>query len=368
MQEDKKTILVVDDTVINIDIMVELLGDIYDLLVTTNGEEAIEIALEEKIDLILLDIMMPEMDGYEVCQILKSNNSTKNIPIVFITAKVDDDSIEKAFVVGGVDYITKPFRPKEILMRISTHLDLAQRDKMLQNLAFERSKLASVGEMVDSIAHQWIQPLNIISTQTTMLQMENLQDKITNDYIEKYVVRQENQVTHLLETLNEFRNFFRPNNNFEIISYKKLVEGVVFLLNDNLMKYLVEVENLTDSEIQVKVIPNQFKHIIINLINNAIDVFQEKKQKKRKLVFSSSVENDEIILHIQDNAGGIPSQIIDNIFEANFTTKAKSNGTGMGLYMSLMIVEKIGGEITVENRGDGARFNIKLPIHTEHSK
>lgn len=364
MKEYKKNILVVDDTIINIDIIVELLENDYDLLVAIDGEGAIEIASDEKIDLILLDIMMPNMDGYEVCQILKSDNRTKNIPIIFITAKTDDESIEKAFLVGGVDYITKPFRAKEMKMRVSTHLALSKKDKMLQDLVLERSKLASVGEMVDSIAHQWIQPLNIISTQMSLLYLQNLQEKVTSEYIQEHVNNQTAQIQHLLETLNEFRNFFRPNNNFEIISYKKLIDSVLLLLNDNLTKYSIQIKNLlTDGE-KVKVIPNQFKHTIINMINNAIDIFKIKEQRYRKLTFCSTIQNNYIILHIQDNAGGIPTNIIDKIFEANFTTKSNSQGTGMGLYMSSMIIEKIGGEISVQNQNSGAEFSIKLPIYT----
>ena len=123
MIKEKQTILIVDDTETNIDILLELLND-YDIAVATDGQSALEIALEDTPDLILLDIMMPEMDGYEVCTRLKSNDITKNIPVVFITAKTDEDSIEEAYGVGGIDYVTKPFKPRELLARVKTHLKL----------------------------------------------------------------------------------------------------------------------------------------------------------------------------------------------------------------------------------------------------
>jgi len=122
--DDRKTILIVDDTETNIDILLEILDDEYDILVSLDGESALEIVQEEKIDLILLDIMMPEMDGYEVCSVLKSLESTVDIPVVFITAKTDEDSIEKAYECGGIDYITKPFKPRELTARVRTQIKL----------------------------------------------------------------------------------------------------------------------------------------------------------------------------------------------------------------------------------------------------
>lgn len=116
-----QTILIVDDTETNIDILLELLEG-YDVAVATDGMQALEIVSYEKIDLILLDIMMPNMDGYEVCRRLKSDDTTKDIPVIFITAKTDEQSIEKAYEIGGIDYISKPFKPKELLARVKTQL------------------------------------------------------------------------------------------------------------------------------------------------------------------------------------------------------------------------------------------------------
>jgi PAS domain S-box-containing protein len=127
----QKTILIVDDTDTNIHVLMELLDEKYDILASLNGYDAFEIINEEKIDLILLDIMMPEIDGYEVCKKLKENPRTKDIPIIFITAKTDEYSIEKAYKVGGVDYITKPFKAIEVLSRINTHLTLSEQKTFL---------------------------------------------------------------------------------------------------------------------------------------------------------------------------------------------------------------------------------------------
>ncbi len=127
-----RTILAVDDTVANLDILLELLKD-FDVIDAAGGEAALEIVTEEEIDLILLDIMMPGMDGYAVCRKLQENEKTKDIPIIFITARTDEDAIEKAYDAGGVDYVTKPFKPKELLARVKIQLE---HQEMIEKLEF----------------------------------------------------------------------------------------------------------------------------------------------------------------------------------------------------------------------------------------
>lgn len=134
------TILIVDDTEINIDILLDILSDQYDITVATDGLSALEIVEQEVISLILLDITMPDMDGYEVCRRLKNHRKTESIPIIFITANTDEKSIEKAYNVGGIDYITKPFKPKEVLARIKTQFEMLA---LIDSLKF----LASYDEM-----------------------------------------------------------------------------------------------------------------------------------------------------------------------------------------------------------------------------
>ncbi len=135
------TILIVDDTETNIDILLNLLDD-YNIAVATDGLSALEITQEQKIDLILLDIVMPEMDGYEVCKRLKANDKTVDIPIIFITAKTDEASIEMAYDVGGIDYVTKPFKPKELLARVDRELKLRS---MIEHLEFIASHDSMTG-------------------------------------------------------------------------------------------------------------------------------------------------------------------------------------------------------------------------------
>nr|WP_275848006.1 diguanylate cyclase [Sulfurimonas sp. SAG-AH-194-I05] len=151
--DTKPTILVVDDTKENINILLSLLKD-YDVVVALNGEKALKMVEKYDVDLILLDIVMPQMSGYEVCEELKGKIQTKKIPILFITANTDDASIEKAFKLGGVDYVTKPFRPIELLARVKTHLELSNTLKKLEYAAtrdgmtgiYNRAKFFELGQ------------------------------------------------------------------------------------------------------------------------------------------------------------------------------------------------------------------------------
>lgn len=129
-----KTILAVDDTPSNLDILIDLLEE-YDVIDATNGEDALDIANEEDIDLILLDIMMPDMDGFEVCKQLKANEKTKDIPIIFITGQSDEESIQKAYEYGGSDYVTKPFLPLELKARVKKELKIQEMMEELRLLA-----------------------------------------------------------------------------------------------------------------------------------------------------------------------------------------------------------------------------------------
>ncbi len=145
-----KTILIIDDTQSNVEILMNILDDKYDLLASLSGREGLEIVAEEKVDLILLDIMMPDLDGFEVCKKLKNNPKTNNIPVIFITASNDEYSIQQAYEVGGVDYITKPIKSREVLSRINTHLSLSEQKILLEkNLQDNIMLLSQYKEVVD---------------------------------------------------------------------------------------------------------------------------------------------------------------------------------------------------------------------------
>jgi len=157
-------ILIVDDNITNLDILVELL-DQYDVLEATNGKDALEILKLEQVDLMILDVVMPDMDGFELCNIIKQDPRSKNTPVIFITGKVDDQSITKGFELGGVDYITKLFNAAEIQARVKNHLKLNQtinQLKQLSNDIMTNTKFATIGQMAAGITHEINTPLTYI--------------------------------------------------------------------------------------------------------------------------------------------------------------------------------------------------------------
>jgi len=347
-------ILIIDDTKSNIDLLLELLKN-YNIFVATDGKSGLEILNESKIDLVLLDIMMPEMDGYEVCKIIRNTPKIKDIPIIFLTAKSQEEDIEKAYELGGNDYITKPFKEKELLARIDIQLKIKEHNKILNDYLIQQSKMAQMGEMIDSIAHQWKQPLNIISLSTQVLEYDFYENNIDKEYITNFKQNISMQINHLLDTLNEFRNFFRPTNNIENFNVKEAIQKVLLLLNDEIEKHGIKIQINETSPYIIKGSENEFKHIVINLLNNSKEAFIEKNITQRN--FTININGDKKYIEFIDNAGGIPKEVIEHIFDINYTTK--TTGTGMGLYMSSQIANKLSAKLEVENIQNGVKFIFK---------
>lgn len=225
--------------------------------------------------------------------------------------------------------------------------------EMLENL----SKKAMMADMTDAIAHQWLQPLGVISLYSKMLVNDFDYGDIDRGYLLNFVNKIDIQVDHLTETLHEFREFFRPNKKREAFSVRSAINSVLLIMQDTIKGNQISV-NVEDKDFQIFGYKNEFKHVIINIISNAKDVFVERETKKRVInVKILTIDNRDCVI-VDDNAGGIPTDVINRVFEQNFTTKEKSGGTGIGLCISKKIVEKFGGSINVENIENGAEFRI----------
>lgn len=311
-------------------------------------------------DLIITDINMPNMNGMELITEIRKLHQSQSI--IVVSAYSQSDKLIDMIQLGIDSFILKPIKIEQLLnvfYKVCEHINIL---KQKESFLLSQSRNAAMGEMIDSIAHQWKQPINIINMKADFFyEFAKDGDTITLDMVKNCRDGVTTQVKHLNNTLTEFRNFFRPNIELKEITYKELVDSVLVLLKDNIIKHTVETKILLEkNNINVEVIPNEFKHILINIINNAIEAFCDNKKEDRNIVFSSTLEDKNIVLHITDNAGGIPKDIIENIFKLNYTTKEQ--GTGVGLYLSTQIIEKIGGNIKVSNTKDGARFSISLPI------
>ena len=228
-----------------------------------------------------------------------------------------------------------------------------EKDKLLS----EQSKLASMGEMIGAIAHQWRQPLNALAGHIQFIEDDYEDNLIDKKYLEEFVVKNMEFIDFMSHTIDDFRNFFKIDKekiNFSVKQKILTTSKITNLgLNDNHIKLSMIGEDFT-----VYGFPNEFQQVILNIINNAKDhIIQNKIQNgKIKIVIDSKG-----IIDIIDNAGGIPIDIIHRIFEPYFTTKEQGSGTGIGLYMSKKIIEdNMQGELSVFNTADGANFRIKL--------
>ena len=231
-----------------------------------------------------------------------------------------------------------------------------EKERMLE----QQAKMAAMGEMMDAVAHQWKQPLNALSMLSDLLKSDFRDNLVDQVYIDDMSDTVQQQIDHMVSTLNEFRTFFRPNKEAQPFDLKRSLEGVQLLIKDEFLKNAITIHIQNGSEITVNGIENEFKHLILNIINNAKDAFIEKESPQRDIFIRFNRQNGHIVLEIEDNAGGIPEAVINDIFKPNVTTKAEGKGTGIGLYMSSQIAQKLNGRLSVRNGDKGALFTLDI--------
>ena len=185
---------------------------------------------------------------------------------------------------------------------------------------------------------------------------------MTQNYIEKFVDNIQEQITHMVSTLSEFRTFFRPDKEPEPFGLKRCIQSVLLLIRDEMLRNNIDVVVDSKCEIIIEGIENEFKHLLLNLLSNARDAFVERQTEERRIFIRFYKRDRQIFVEVEDTAGGIPEAILGDIFKPNFTTKGEGKGTGIGLYMSTQIAQKMHGTLSVENVENGALFRLKLPL------
>jgi len=227
-----------------------------------------------------------------------------------------------------------------------------QYQKMLQ-----QSKLAQMGEMINMIAHQWRQPLSAISSTSVALNLKASLNKLDNETTIKLSNKISEYSQHLSSTIDDFRDFFKPNKEKVITSYDEMVASVLNIIETSMVNKNIKIVKELDCKHQFYSYPNEIKQVILNLLKNAEDVLINMKIKEPTI----TIKSKDGILTVSDNGGGIKDDIINKIFDPYFSTKTKKDGTGLGLYMSKTIIEEhCKGELNVYNDKDGAVFEIKL--------
>lgn len=236
--------------------------------------------------------------------------------------------------------------------------------KRQQAVIFQQSKLSSMGEMIGNIAHQWRQPLNALGLNIQNLEMTSELGELNHDHVLEMVNSSMKQINYMSKTIDDFRNFISTNEIISRIDINTAVDEAIDLVALSLNKHGI-VCNIAYSEENATVLgsSSEFKQVIINLLNNSKDAFENHQIEIKKINIEINKDDKSIIIVFEDNAGGIPDNVIKRIFEPYFTTKEEGKGTGIGLYMSYMIIhDKMGGTIDVHNTEFGAKFTISVPI------
>ncbi|MBF0379156.1 MAG: response regulator [Desulfamplus sp.] len=386
METSNFTVMVVDDTEANIDVLVNTLEDMYDVRVAMDGETALDDIAQEPPDLILLDIMMPGIDGYEVCRRLKSDVNTKNIPIIFITALSQVEDETKGLKLGAVDYITKPISPPIVKARVENHLALkkAQEDLEKQNHILQEN--IHLREEIDRISrHDLKTPLNsIISIPRILLQDSN--NCLAPDQIELIEVIEKSGHT-MLSMINLSLDLFK----MEKGNYK--LNPIAFDILSIIKKIIFDLRSLTEakgSKFNI-LISNSSKNLRIasendvfgvlgeellcysmfaNLIKNAVEASPDNGIITISLSNSTlsnslnlselskdGIEHSKITIH---NRGVVPESIRENFFD-KYATAGKKGGTGLGTYSAKLMAQTLGGDISMStNENDGTTITVKL--------
>ncbi len=374
----KFKILIVDDVPKNIQVLGTILSkNNFQTSYADSGEKTLQLVEYNNFDLILLDIMMPGMDGFEVCRRLKSNPKTSHIPVIFLTAKTESESIARGFEIGGQDYITKPFQNKELIARVRTHVSLKRRNEEVE----EKSRaLEEINQMLNEanaakdkffsiIAHDLKNPFGDITGLSELLIKNMRRYDITK--IEKFIEQihklSKNGYT-LLENLLEWSR--SQTGNIEChqreLNLKEQVDDVILLLEEFANKKAITLTNHIASDLMVRADKNMLDTIIRNLISNAIKF----TANDGKIALNANEITDEhgtamIQTSIADSGVGIASDDLDKLFriDVNHSTigTSKEKGTGLGLILCKEFVEKNGGTIWVDSQIEkGTTFYFTL--------
>ncbi len=378
----KGTILIVDDTPMNLDLLFKhLTRSGYKVLVAQNGVMALRQAEQTQPDIILLDVMMPEMDGFETCQKLKANEATKDIPVIFMTALVDIENKVKAFTIGAVDYVTKPFERKEVLARINTHLTLKQLQNKLQAEIIERKQieeqlrqyaedLQAKNEELDAfshtVAHNLKNPLHATAGIAKLLAEDY--DIMPGEELKKYldiIDRGGRKAINIVEELLVLASVRRQE-----VEPQPLDMATIVAESKNRIGYMITeneaIINKTDSWPVAMGYGPWVEEVWVNYISNAIKYGGQPPVIE---LGSDPEDNNQIRFWIKDNGAGLTGPEQAQLFTP-FTQLSKISVTGHGLGLSIVrrIVNKLGGEVSVSSSGqpgEGSKFSFTLPTQTD---
>ena len=403
-------VLIVDDTPTNISVLAQTLRQAgLAIRIANDGVSALEQVKREQPSLILLDVQMPIMDGFETCRRLKSDSSTQDIPVIFMTALSDKTSRVKGLSLGAVDYIAKPFEQDEVLARVKVHLRLKQLSEQLEQRVAERTealqaaqvqmvqqeKLATLGQLIAGVAHEINNPMGCIANNIEPAS-EHIQDLV--DVIQAYrkhynqpveeiqELLEEKEVDFAIEDLpkllksmwlsteriknisNSLRNFSRVDVDAKVSAdIHDGLDSTLVILGHRLKALGSRPEIVVSKQYgqipKIECFPSAINQVFMNILANAMDALEEVADP-RIVITTRILDEAHIQVEILDNGPGLTKSIQQRLFEPLFTTKPIGKGTGLGLSISRQIVEdKHHGRIAcISAPGEGCKFVINLPI------
>ncbi len=317
----------------------------------------------------VIALMLSNYISKKIEKLLIGTNKFSNNELDYRIEVSSNDEIgklEKSFnsMAGKISKLIK--EEKELNETLEQKVqDGINKQREQEQILIQQAKLASMGEMIGNIAHQWRQPLNALSLLIQNIQLSYELDELNDEFVQRSVKKANSLTDNMSKTIDDFRNFYRPNKVKELFDINNSIKDSVRLLESALKHHEIEVIiKLSDKELDVMGYPSEFSQALVNILNNAKDAFLSiESEKEYKIVVNSYLKDDFAIIEIIDNATGIDEDIIEHIFEPYFSTKGETQGTGIGLYMTKTILEKnMNGILSVQNYEDGVIFTIKIPM------
>lgn len=363
------TVLIVDDTEENLDILIEALSDDYDISVAMDGETALESLNQELPDIILMDIMMNGMDGYELCSKIKENIKLKDIPIIFLTAITDVESKAKGFELGAVDYITKPFEILEVKARVKTHLslklvqgELGEKNKSLKDKAEELQSMISELEAFSyTVSHDLKSPLRAIQLYLRTVIEEDVKMEVLSKEMLKSAKNISGDMIEMIDKLLKYSKMNGMNINKEEVKISDIFLTALNQYRDIYAEKSVKFEFETGMP-QVLADEILIRQVVDNIISNALKF--TKNKEKPHIIAGCKKGNEEYIFYVKDNGVGFNkeySKKLFNIFQ-RLHGEEEFEGSGIGLATVKKIVQKHGGKAWIEGKiNEGATVYFTLP-------
>ena len=366
--QDVPNIIIVDDVPANLKILGNILKfEGYKVRPVPNGIMALKVAAMEKPDLILLDIMMPDMDGFEVCRRLKEDPKLKDIPVIFISALNDTRDVVKALKSGGVDFITKPFQAEEVIARVKTHLDLYRQSKRLEKQSKElQALIVTKDKFFSIIAHDLRGPLGGFMQLTEMMAAEF--DELSPEEQKEMTIELSHStrnIFNLLENLLEWSRMQQGQTAFQPleINLHELASECIHALMDSIKNKSILLEVDIPGAQNVLADKNMIQSVIRNLVSNAVK-FTPRGGKV--YVSADFTEKNTLVFVVRDTGIGMNNGMISNLFQINGNIRRPGTegeqSTGLGLLLCKEFVAKHGGELWVESEeGKGTAFYFTIP-------